>query len=356
MLVPLLIQCFRDPLAFQATASADCWTRLLQDARSLGMTAQLKALCERHQLWDRLPATVQKHFAWGWRYYQKQQASLFYELMELEPCLQQANYPCLLLKGAAYQALGLTVSEGRLYSDIDLLIDRYQLDDCKSKLFFAGFFEPAVSAYDKYFYLQLSHENPPLYHVKRGTALDIHFALFPLAGRKKLATEQVFASARPIEGSCFQVPSLSYLYIHAAIHFFWQEEQHKLVKDLIDLDLLYSQLLEQNLLAQLLIDAEHFGALEPTINTLLLVQTLFKRCLPADIAAQITSSPYQRSLARALVIKQLGGGISARLAGALWYLRGYQHKMHWRALLRHIWVKGKLAWQQRGKQIPQQNK
>lgn len=349
MLVPLLIQCFRDPVSFRAAAKPDCWTELLQQARSLGLTAQLHALFKRHDLLESLPATVQKHCAWGWRYYQKQQASLFYELMELEPCLAQADYPCILLKGAAYQVLGLTVSEGRLYSDIDFLVRRPQLNDCKDRLFFAGFFEPAISAYDKHFYLELSHENPPLYHVKRGTALDLHFALFPLAGRKKLETELVFTSVSKIAGSCLQVPSLSYLYIHAAIHFFWQEEQHKLVKDLVDLDLLYGQLAEQNLLVQLLEDAKQFGALEPTVNTLLLVETLFKRSLPADIAAMLANSTHRRDSARSLVLTQLGHGIRARLAAAQWYLRGYCHKMHWRVLLRHIWVKGKLAWQQRHK-------
>jgi hypothetical protein len=349
VLVPLSIRCFRDPQAFLVNATAPCWTELLQHARSLGLTAQLYALFERHQLLQTLPETVQKHFAWGWRYYLKQRGSLFYELMQLEPCLAKADYPCVLLKGAAYQALGLKVSEGRLYSDIDLLLRRSQLNDCKDRLFFAGFFEPAVSAYDKHFYLDLSHENPPIYHIKRGTALDLHFALFPLAGRKDLDTEQVFTGARTLAGSCLQVPSLNYLYIHAAIHFFWQEEQHKLVKDLIDLDLLYSQLSEQNLLLQLLNDAEQFGALEPTINTLFLIQNLFNRAMPADITAILTKSPHRRDLARALVLWQLQQGIRAKLAAALWYLRGYRHKMHWRVLLRHIWVKGKLAWQQRGK-------
>ncbi len=350
MLVPLPIACFRDPEAFAANATAACWTDLLQQARSLGLTAQLHALFARHQLLQSLPETVQKHFAWGWRYYQKQRASLFYELMQLEPELAQTDYPCVLLKGAAYQALGLTVSDGRLYSDIDLLVSRSQLNDCKARLFFAGFFEPAISAYDKHFYLELSHENPPLYHLKRATALDLHFALFPLAGRKQLQTELVFASASKIAGSCLHVPSLSYLYIHAAIHFFWQEEQHKLVKDLIDLDLLYGQLAEQNLLLQLLNDAEQFGALEPTVNTLLLVQRLFKRSLPAEVTVILASSPYRRRTARALVLWQLSRGTRASVAGALWYLRGYRHKMHWRALLRHIWVKGRLAWQQRGRQ------
>lgn len=346
MLVPLLIRCFRDPQTFQLTASAACWTELLQHARSLGLTAQLQALFVRHQLLEELPATVQKHFAWGWRYYQKQRASLFYELMQLEPVLAQANYPCVLLKGAAYQALGLTVSEGRLYSDIDLLVSRQQLSDCKAKLFFAGFFEPAMSDYDKHFYLELSHENPPLYHIKRGTALDLHFALFPQAGRKNLKTEAVFTNASLIEGSCFRVPSLSYLYIHAAIHFFWQEEQHKLVKDLIDLDLLYSQLAEQQLLSQLINDSEQFGALEPVINTLLLIEKLFNRSLPDEIATLLSQSPQRRDTARSLLLLQLQPGVKAKIAGVLWYLRGYRHKMHWRVLIRHIWVKSCLAWQQ----------
>ncbi|MDX1678260.1 nucleotidyltransferase family protein [Arsukibacterium sp.] len=346
MLVPLLIQCFREPQRFMATASAACWTDLLQQARSLGLTAQLKALFERHNMLDKLPETVQKHCAWGWRYYQKQRASLFYELMQLEPVMAAASYPCLLLKGAAYQALGLTVSEGRLYSDIDLLVARSKLTDCKAKLFFAGFFEPAMSAYDMHFYLELSHENPPLYHVKRGTALDLHFALFPLAGRKNLATEQVFVSARPIEGSCFQVPSLSYLYIHAAIHFFWQEERHKLIKDLIDLDLLYNQLAEQQLLSQLLDDSAQYGALEPVVNTLLLIKQLFKRELPPEIASQLKYSRYRKDFARALLLQQLQAGTTAKLAGAIWYLRGYRHKMHWPVLLRHIWVKSRVMFKQ----------
>jgi hypothetical protein len=349
MLIPLPIRCFANPQAFLTSASAADWTDLLQQARSLGLTAQLRALFVRNSLFQQLPATVQRHCDWGWRYYQKQQASLFNELLQLEPCLAQASYPCVLLKGAAYQALGLAVSEGRLYSDIDLLVYRQQLNDCKAKLFFAGFFEPEMSAYDKHFYLELSHENPPLYHVKRGTAIDLHFALFPLAGQKKLATEHVFQHANPIASSCLQTPSLSYLYIHAAIHFFWQEEQHKLVKDLIDLDLLCSELAGQQLLTQLLCDSEQFGALEPVVNTLLLVQQLFGREFPVDIAAILAQSPKRRTVARALVLAQLQWGIKAKLAGALWYLRGYRHKMYWRALTRHVWVKSKLAWQQRSK-------
>jgi hypothetical protein len=76
---------------------------------------------------------------------------------------------------------------------------------------------------------------------------------------------------------------------------------------------------------------------------------LFNREFPVDIASILVQSPKRRTVARALVLAQLQGGVKAKLAGALWYLRGYRHKMHWRALTRHVWVKSKLAWQQRGK-------
>ncbi|WP_333607917.1 nucleotidyltransferase family protein [Arsukibacterium sp.] len=343
MLADELIQCFKDPQQFVSKAHAADWSHLLQQGRQYGTTAQLYALFNRQQLLDSLPDKVLQHLEWGWRYYQRQRDSLYFELLQLETHFAQLNYPVLLLKGAAYQAVALTASEGRLYADIDILVPRAALDDCKARLFFAGFLEGPVSDYDKYYYLELTHENPPLYHISRGSSIDLHFNIYPVASRKNIDINYFIEQAQPLSGSVFSVPSQLHLFVHAAVHFFWQEEHHKILKDLIDLDLLFADIARKNLQSELITQSRLLGAEQAVINVIQLLAEIFGREFTQSFTADIANSEQQRPFARLLVLSMLNNTATAGLAKLCWLVRGYLHKFHMKALLRHIGVKTALC-------------
>lgn len=331
----IAIHCFADPQQFCQSATPAKWTQLLQEGRDLGLTAQLYALFKRHNLWQALPSKVQQHLSWGWRFYLRQRHALFFELQQLEPSFVELDYPVLLLKGAAYQALGLTAAEGRLFSDIDLLVDRSAIQDCKGRLFMAGFYEAEVSAYDRFFYLTLSHECPPLVHVQRSSSIDLHFNIFPLAGRKHLNIEYFIQQRSTLSGSGFATPSLAMLFIHAAIHFYWQEESHKMAKDLVDLFLLAQQCQQLAAMDWVILESKRLGACEPVINCLLLLEQHFSLTLQPTEIAREARLEYQCRFANYLIGAIVGKRAAATPARWLWYLRGYLHKMTLPILLKH---------------------
>lgn len=329
-----LLAFFADPAEYSRAATAAQWTAFLQQTRQQGMTARFYYVLEQLGLLDVVPKQVVEHGLSGALYAQKQQHMLFYELSLLEPLITSLPFSCLLLKGAAYRARALPVSYGRLFSDIDLLVPAEKLKLVRDKLFFLGFQEIKLEAYDRDYYLNWSHQNPPLVHYQRGTVIDLHHHIYPSASAKKINIQPLFDHADLMAGSGFKVPCQAHLFIHAAVHLFYQEETHKLVKDLIDLNDLLTGLETENDLAALHQQSEQMSVLNAVSDACQVLVMLFDNKQAAKYL-QLASNTC-RSFACFLILKMLRGNkIISWIAHQIWYVRGHMLKMRWQVLLYH---------------------
>lgn len=338
MLRNLLLDFFVAPACFVNNASGMQWTIFLQQAREQGLSARFFYTLQKLDLLAAVPEQVQNHGQSAAIYAEKQQHSLYFELRQLEPVFVAAKFPCLLLKGAAYRALSLQVSHGRLFSDLDILVPAAQLKGVRNKLFFSGFSEGELSDYDRHYYLQWSHQNPPLYHVSRHTVIDLHHHIYPTASAKHINIQPLFIHAESIPGSAFRVPTVAHLFIHAAVHLFYQEETHKLIKDIVDLNDLFSEVAEKQQLDFLLQQSVIMGVQSAVVNVCYILAEVFDNQHARYCLQQSAIKP-QMLACRLMLLMLKPDGRLAYFALPCWYLRGHFLKMRWNILLYHIVAK-----------------
>lgn len=339
MLSSQLLAFFASPAEFIQRATPQQWTIFLQQARQQGLTARFYYVLQTRQLLDQVPQQVKLHGESGARYAQKQQHSLYSELQQLESLFAGAGYPCLLLKGAAYRAQALAVSFGRLFSDIDILVPASQLRHVRDRLFFYGFREAEMTGYDRDYYLNWSHQNPPLQHYQRGTVIDLHHHIYPTASARSIDITPLFSHAVSIPGSAFKVPATAHLFIHAAVHLFYQEETHKLTKDVIDLNDLLLEVQHQQQLDFMLEQAALMSVQSAVSNACRVLSTLFANGA-AQAALQSPALPGPQPLVCNLLLTMLQGSeVSAWFARQLWFVRGHSLKMRWQVLIYHSLAK-----------------
>ncbi len=329
---------FLQPATFIAEAKSADWTLLLHQSRDQALLGSMYVLCQHHQLLKLLPAVVLDHFWSGFVYAEKQKNTLVQELLELEHCFAGAAYPCVLVKGCAYR-LGLyQFAKGRIFSDIDLLVPAQHFTDALARLQDAGYLEFEISDYDRRYYQRWSHQNPPLTHFLRGAGVDLHHHIFPVSSQEKILVEPLIAAAAPLALSVFSLPAPAYLFVHAAVHLFYQEESHKLVKDLVDLQQLYLEVCQRQSVSAIVEAAEQSQAQAAVFYALDMLQWLFQLAIPAAElqALQPFASErrrrYMRFLLQQLLQKQSFWHRSAHL---LWFIRGHLLKMGPTTLLYH---------------------
>jgi hypothetical protein len=338
MLNQHLLAFFTNPANFIQRAKARQWTEFLQQAREHGLTARFYYVLQQQSLLHLVPEKVRQHGKSAAYYAEKQQHSLYFELQQLESLLATVDCPCILLKGAAYRALALPVSFGRLFADIDILVPASWLQQIRDKLFINGFLEGAISDYDRDYYLNWSHQNPPLQHFQRGTVIDLHHHIYPTASAKKIDIAPLFNHAEVLPGSSFKVPKAAHLFIHAAVHLFYQEESHKLVKDIIDLNDLLLAVEQQQQTTLLLQQAKEMAVHSAVINACWVLAALFANPTAQHLLAKVPDQP-QRGVCKLVLAMLQGRGLSAWLARKLWFIRGHALKMRWQVLLYHALAK-----------------
>lgn len=338
MLNKHLLTFFATPTVFIQAATARQWTEFLQQAREHGLTARFYYLLQQHNLLDQVPVQVRLHGKSAAYYAEKQQHSLYFELQQLESLFVQAGCPCILLKGAAYRALALPMSFGRLFADIDILVPTSRLKQIRDKLFFNGFAEGAMSNYDRDYYINWSHQNPPLQHYQRGTVIDLHHHIYPTASAKKIDITPIFNHAQSMPGSVFKVPKAVHLFIHAAVHLFYQEESHKLVKDIIDLNDLLLEVEQQQQLSLLMEQARLMAVQSAVINACWVLAELFANKTALTVLANAAEKP-QLGVGKLLLSMLRGRTVTAWLARKIWFVRGHGLKMRWQILLYHTLAK-----------------
>ena len=346
-------------LADIGSAGAADWDVLIPQARRAGLLGRLACLLEAQGGLEQVPAPARRHLTGAQLVAQRQAEAVRWEVGLIEAALDSVGVSTLLLKGAAYVMAGLPPARGRLMSDIDVLVPRESLNRVESALMIAGWATTHHEPYDQQYYRRWMHELPPMRHVVRGTAVDVHHALLPVTARVKVDTESMRAAAVPVPGN----PHLLMLspidmVLHGATHLFSESEFHSGLRDLSDLDLLFRHFAAHPAFWDDLVErAKAVGLGRPLYYALTLSAALLATPVPATILSRAAAFGPPRplgTLTGALFRRVLAGrtpseeGASEALARALLFVRGHWLRMPTHLLIYHLGHKA-IAGARRGK-------
>lgn len=233
-----LIDLFKAPEGVKALADAQ-WHAVVEIGRKTQTLGQLAALLERRGLAEAVPSPVRRHLELARLTALRRTESALWEVRIIRQSVD-ASIPLVLLKGAAYAACGDRNGQGRLFTDVDLLVPRTHLPATESALFGAGWKPGRVNAYDARYYRDWMHEVPPMEHVRRHTVVDLHHAINPPVSRFHVDPARLFHRTVEVQPGIFVLCPADRV-IHCCLHLLQEGEPRKLLRDLYDLHVLVEQ-------------------------------------------------------------------------------------------------------------------
>ena len=359
----LLVRFLRNPDAVSGYGPAD-FDLLLRQARSADLLARVAVMVEDRRCAALTPANAPLQVPVGFvaqtdgvlRKLRAHRAEVARELAFLGQALQGLGLQVVLLKGAAYLAAGLPPArQGRLFSDLDILVPKGRLPDVESALMQHGWIGTHDEPYDQRYYRQWMHELPPLVHVRRQTALDVHHTISPPVSRWPVDGAALLEQAQPLAG----MPGLSVLapcdmVLHSMLHLLINEELSHGLRDLSDIDLLLRHFAqaEPGFWPALQGRARELKLLRPLHYALRLVRDVLGTPVPDDVLA--ATRPASAWPAGPLLLAAWRSALSAphlsmgwalpTAARGLLYVRATWIRMPPLMLARHLWIK---AWRRR---------
>lgn len=233
--LPLLIQVLRAP-ARVASLDLGGWDLLLRQAASADLGASLGALLAEAGLLEAVPAAPRRHLDWADVAAARHRRAVRFEVEQIRRALDGLDLPLILLKGAAYALAGLPPAAGRIFSDVDILVPKERLGEVEAALMLHGWASAKLDPYDQRYYRDWMHELPPMEHIRRGNAIDVHHAILPQTARMRPDPALLRAAARPIAGSAgLWTLAPADMVLHSAVHLFSEGETDHSLRDLLDL-------------------------------------------------------------------------------------------------------------------------
>lgn len=230
----LLVRALRDPFSVPSLSGDQC-DLLVRTARRAKLLATLHVRLAAGGALAQLSEELARHFeaANALAIYRQRMAVQL--LDSLRTPLQDLGCKVVLLKGTAYIAQGLLVSQGRIFADVDIMVPRAYLDESESRLSGCGWETTLSDPYDQHYYRQWSHELPPLAHPRHPLTLDLHHTILPVTSRAVVDTQTLFADAVRIPDSAWHVLSPVDQVIHACVHLYHDSDCADQLRDLVDL-------------------------------------------------------------------------------------------------------------------------
>lgn len=339
-----------------APFSAADWADLLGQARSAGLMGRLAIWFERHGGLDAVPQGPRRHLSGAIMLVRRQEQEVRWEVDQLQRALLGVDTPVVLLKGAAYLLGGLPCASGRLFADIDILVRPTQLHAVEQALFVAGWIPTERDPYNVRYYRQWMHELPPLSHIVRGSAVDVHHTITPPTSAFKVDGALLLTAIRSIDAArrLWMLQPVD-IVLHSAAHLFQEGEFDHGLRDLLDLNdlLTYFAAREAGFWPRLIARAGELGLRVPLYHALAHVERLFGTQPPAALRpqGQALQPPWlqRRVMTKLLTITLKPVHPSCRAPGdglARWLLSVRSHwlRMPLHLLLPHLMRK---AWMRR---------
>ncbi|GBL44238.1 hypothetical protein SFMTTN_0033 [Sulfuriferula multivorans] len=232
-----IIRALREPTGL-VQASAGEWDVIIRQGRRADLLARLHWTLEQTGVLNTLPEATRAHLESAQVIARKQAGAVKWEVRKICQALVNIGAPLILLKGAAYCMGGLMASQGRIFSDVDIMVPKTCIDQVEAALMLHGWVATQHDAYDQRYYRTWMHEIPPLMHLKRQSVIDVHHAILPETARLKPDPALLLAAAQaiPSEPGLFTLAPAD-MVLHSASHLFCGEFEHGL-RDLSDIDLL----------------------------------------------------------------------------------------------------------------------
>jgi hypothetical protein len=311
----------------------------------------LARMCCRIQqagVFEQLDEQSQRHFLNAKHIADRQREQVLNEAQDLVKTLDLVAEYLIFLKGAAYSMCGGVVGEGRIYSDIDILVPQKDIKACEKRLIINGWYGDEISDYDDKYYRKWAHEIPPMTHGRRGTIIDIHHNIVPLISKSSLNVDLLLEHKEEIAPGIY-VLSASAQLVHAAIHLFRNEDYIGSFRDLTDLYLmLESQDFEFYL--QSIALAKQVGFLPELKLAIRYVHRLLGLDVPCEASKQLYQQDNIKQWANDAIFTKvllpqhsLMKGTSTPILHGLAAIRGHILKMPLHILIYHLSVKASRA-------------
>jgi hypothetical protein len=237
-----VIQMLRDPGCLRSWSPRQ-FDLLVRQAQAADLLGRLAVLVEAHGLTPHLPPGLADHLQGTRRLMRSHTAQVQRELGHIARALGRLNMPVMLLKGAAYVAAGLPPAQGRFFSDVDILVPKARLGHVEAELLRHGWIGTHQSAYDQRYYREWMHELPPMVHIRRQAAIDVHHAISPETARWRADVAKLWAEVRELPdgdsrwgGQRYVVLAPVDMVLHSMVHLFLNEELSHGLRDLADID------------------------------------------------------------------------------------------------------------------------
>ena len=347
------VDALREPIA--ATRwSLDEWQQVLPIARRLRLLARLGGPILSSALGDKIPEPVARHLVAEVRMSQWRSTVLTWALDRMGVAFRGAIYPVVLLKGAAYVAQELTISVGRLPSDVDVLVPKAHLADAQRRLTEGGWREVELDEHDQLYYREWSHEVPPMRHPVHPIELDLHHNILPPVARTRVDANRLLARVQPCRWPGWQVLHPIDQVLHSAAHLFLDSEARERARDLVDLDGLLRHFgTDDAFWDELPERARELGLTEPLALACRFCVDWFDTPIPAPVQNRIAALG-PSALRRAWLLPMLrsiltpadplrGAPAGQGLAATVFLARYHLNRMPLRLLVPHLLHKLKVA-------------
>ncbi|WP_165312854.1 nucleotidyltransferase family protein [Vibrio ziniensis] len=332
-------------------------SKLISEARYFNMLAQLKPIFENCGLWSTLPSKIRQNISSAYTVYNHQQSRLQYEKRHFQQLFSSLKIEWIYLKGAAYHLAQYSEFNGRLMSDIDILVTESSLPKVEKALHAQGWLQTHINDYDQKFYRQWSQEIPPMRHLKRRTELDLHFNILPKTLKESPSPDLLLRQTQEIvnnEVSSGKILNPAAMVIHCAIHLFYESDFSKGVRDLYDLHILLTKFSAQpEFWEKIMLLQTQIGNGRSVYYALRYCQLTFQLSIPqkVEVFYQQYKPNYLKTLINDFAFKRalISSFPDNRLSGhhiAVWilYIRGHLKRMPLKLLIPHLIKKSTQRW------------
>lgn len=342
-----LIRFLRDPQTASLFTVGD-WERLLRASRRGNLLSRVAYIADRIGLIGQLSEKLQWHLRSALRVAESQARNVNWEIRQVHAALDNVGAPFVVLKGAAYIQCRLEAANGRLLSDIDVMVPRDRLADAEKALFQHGWFPTKLNAYDQRYYRMWMHELPPMQHLDRGTTLDLHHTILPPTASLKPDIDKVWQRAVLLDGEegIFVLAPIDMI-LHSAVHLFHDGELEHGLRDLVDIDALLGQFCSREGFWDELADrAIELDLIRPVHYALRFCRAFLQTPIPDHILARTRHAAGLSAMAAAamdiFVSRSLGAileirpGPLTRMCQFSMYVRSHYLRMPMYLLLPHL--------------------
>lgn len=348
----VLLDFFKNPQDISSYDSEQ-WNLLLRTARNSILLAQVGWILQEHALEHLIPEKFQNNINSAQTIVDYRKRTALWELNRLRRALLESEFEIIILKGGAYLLAELPFSHSRMFSDIDILVNKRDILKLEQTLINKSWKSANIDEYDQHYYREWMHEIPPLRHVVRLMEVDIHHTILPLTSRLKPDPNKLIDDA--IESTRFGFKTLSPydMFLHSATHLFYDSDLSNKLKDLVDLDQLARHFCKNNpkYFDRLIIRGQELNLQRPLFYALHYTQKLLETPVSPEAlkASAIGAPPYVIRMIMDLLVPWAilpehpdYPQIKVSVARWLLYVRSHYIKMPLKVLLPHLFHKNKV--------------